>query len=157
MIRERTDDAGRRRVRQALLGVQFESERPTPAERAARLGHQAAAVWLTARTEVAKLVERRLFDRGCMAHLLTDDVGSDVLPDVASIVVSSGLIAVCSIASAAEEDLERAVDLIGADRLVVIEPESLPVDDQQAAEEVCGILASRGVLEAGPFGYGEGI
>ncbi|MCX6623543.1 MAG: sulfate adenylyltransferase subunit CysN [Acidobacteria bacterium] len=157
MIRERTDDAGRRRARQALLGIQLEAARPTPAERAARLGHQSAAVWLTARTEVAQLVERRLFDRGCMVHLLTDDVGSELLPEVASIVVSSGLIAVCSSASAAAEDLERAEALIGADRLVVIEPESLPANDQQAADAVCRILANRGVFQGGPFGYGEGI
>jgi len=155
MIRERVGDAGHQRIRQALMGIQFKTERPTPAERAARLGHHAAAVWLTARPEVAKLVERRLFDLHCMAHLLSDDVDSDVLPEVASIVVSSGLIAICSIASGMREELERARELIGYDRLVVIEPESLPVDDQQAAEAVCDILASRGLLDAGPLGFGR--
>jgi hypothetical protein len=33
----------------------------------------------------------------------------------------------------------------------------LPADDQQAAEAVCRILAGRGILNAGPYGDGDGI
>ena len=51
-----------------------------PAERWERAGHRPVTIWLTARTEVAYLLERELFDRGCLVHVLADDVESHLLP-----------------------------------------------------------------------------
>ena len=82
-----------------LAGVEFERSRLTAAERWERAGHQPVTIWLTARTEVAYLLERELFDRGCMVHVLADDVESHLLPELAKMSSAAGLITICTIAS----------------------------------------------------------
>ena len=69
MIAER-DSRGRALAQAVLQGVEFERSRLTPAERWERTGHRPVTIWLTARLDLAYLLERELFDRGCMVHVL---------------------------------------------------------------------------------------
>jgi sulfate adenylyltransferase subunit 1 len=92
-------------------------DRVTPAERMARYGHSAAVVSLGPRTQLAWLLERKLFDRGC-AVMIADDA----VPDISD----SGLLVL--LVSAKEPDWP------------------LPEDDSQAANQIIATLEDAGVL-----------
>jgi sulfate adenylyltransferase large subunit len=157
MLLERAAEVGGER-RTALSGVEFEHSRVTPGERFARFGHHAATVWLIARRDVAYLVERMLFDRGCSVHVLADEFESHLLPELARMSAAAGLITICSVASAQPEDRERARDLAGAEHFVAFSPEELPVRDEEAAVRICRVLEDRGLLTIVGAGLsGEGI
>jgi sulfate adenylyltransferase large subunit len=141
-----------------LAGVDIERSRLTPAERFVRLGHHPLTIWMTARIEVAYMLERELFDRGCFVHVLADDVESHALPDLARMSAAAGLITICSIAGADEEDRDRAREMVGAERFVEIDPASLPPDDAAAARFICQLLEQRGLIPPDQRGLeGEGI
>jgi hypothetical protein len=141
-----------------LLGVEFEKSRLTAAERAARFGHHPATIWLTSRLEVAYLVERELFDRGCLVHVLADDVDSHLLPGLAKMSSAAGLITICSIASTEPEERESARALVGPDRFLDVDPQTLSPRDHEAAGQVCQLLEERGFIRKDDRGTsGDGI
>jgi sulfate adenylyltransferase large subunit len=143
--------------RPALGGIDVDTSRVTPGERLARFGHRPAAVWLTARKEVAYGAERLLFDRGCMVHVLADDTESDLMPELARAATAAGLIVLCSAASGDPESRDRTRQLTGAGEFVEIEPEGLAPDDELAARQVVRAIEQRGVLPAALLDSGEGI
>jgi sulfate adenylyltransferase large subunit len=157
MLLERAPDE-RRTGRSALSGVEFEQSRVTPGERYGRSGHYPVTVWLTARRDLAYLVERMLFDRGCLVHVLADDFESHLLPELARMSAAAGLITICSIASAQAGDREAARDTVGVDHFVAFEPEDLSAHDEEAAARICRVLEDRGFLGTIGAGLsGEGI
>jgi sulfate adenylyltransferase large subunit len=130
----------------------------TNAERFARAGHYPATVWLTARRELAFLLERRLFDLGCQVHVLADDRESHLLPELARVLNNAGLIAICSIASPDSAERDRADRLSDANRFLEVPPQQLPVRDEDAAEVIMKRLEDLGVLRRKErFERGEGI
>jgi selenocysteine-specific translation elongation factor len=103
--------------------------RVTPAERMARYGHSSATVSLGQRTQLAWLLERRLFDRGC-AVMIADETSVDVS--------DSGLLVLLVSGKAPDWDL--------------------PVDDAAAANQIIATLEDAGVLlPAERLTGGEGI
>lgn len=157
MILDRTPSP-QRDSKAALLGVEFDKGRVSGAERAIRFGHQPATVWLTSRLEVAYLVERELFDRGYLIHVLADDVDSQLLPGLAKMSGAAGLISICSIASTEPEERERARALVGADQFLDIDPQTLSLNDGEAADQVCRLLEARGFVRRDYRGTsGDGI
>jgi hypothetical protein len=103
--------------------------RVTPAERMARYGHSSATVSLGQRTQLAWLLERRLFDRGC-AVMLSDETSGDVS--------DSGLLVLLVSGKAPDWDL--------------------PEDDAAAADQIIATLEDAGVLlPAERLTGGEGI
>jgi sulfate adenylyltransferase large subunit len=142
----------------ALAGVEFERSRLTPAERFARAGHYPVTVWLTARLDLAYLLERMLFDRGCWVHVLADDVDAHLLPELARMSAGAGLITIASSAASAAADVERARELVGPEGFVTFAPDELPASDFQAAERICAELERRGFIRSDSTGVGgEGI
>jgi sulfate adenylyltransferase large subunit len=137
--------------------LQFDPGRLTPAERYSRSGHLPATVWLTARADLAWLVERRLFDRGCQVLALADDTESNVMPELARILNKAGLIAICSIASDEPAERARARTLLGESQFLEFAPEALPAADDEAAQVILRRLEERGILRKEDFDAGEGI
>ncbi len=130
----------------------------TPAERYARAGHYPATVWLTARQDLAVLLERKLFDLGCQVHVLADDRESHLLPELARVLNSAGLIAICSIAAPDPVEADRAAALAGDNRFLLIDAQTLPVRDEEASEVIMKQLEDRNVLRRKErFEIGEGI
>jgi hypothetical protein len=130
----------------------------TPAERYKRAGHYPATVWLTARQDLAGMLERKLFDLGCSVHVLADDRESHLLPELARVLNSAGLIAICSIASPDVAEAKRAQELAGDTRFLLVDPQQLPVRDEEASEVLMKMLEDRGVLRRKErFEVGEGI
>jgi sulfate adenylyltransferase subunit 1 (EFTu-like GTPase family) len=104
-------------------------ERVTPVEKITRYGHSGATVSLGPRTQLAWLLERRLFDRGC-AVAVTENA-SDALEKAGLLVL---------LVSSQAPDWE------------------LPPDDPQAADEIIAMLEDSGVLLAREsLTGGEGI
>ena len=158
MILERHhSEAAANVAKTALLQVDSGAVKVTPAERIARLGHQPATIWLTARIDLASLLERRLFDRGCLAQVLADRVESGILPELAEVLHRAGAIAICSAGAGMAGERDRAKSYVGEHRFLEFEPEALPARDEAAADRVIRALEERAIIRPAEFGAGEGI
>jgi bifunctional enzyme CysN/CysC len=94
--------------------------RVTPRERARRLGHQPATVWLTGgtqedRTAVAYALEKRLFEAGVCCCVLQEP--SSKAADAAAMLNQAGLVAICA-GACAPMDLDAAARRIGPARFI---------------------------------------
>jgi hypothetical protein len=135
--------------------VEFGASRVTPAERYIRAGHRPVAIWLRGAEELAYVLERRLFDRGCLVQVLPGYGQAEI----AAASVEAGLISICvplEEHSTAREAVKRAV---GSDRFLAVSAADLPVDSEQAADKICSTLEDRGYIRrlAKPFTGGAGI
>ncbi len=98
------------------------------AERLGRYGHTGAIVAVGARAGLADLLERKLFNRGCL------------------------------VAQAGSEEVARVLESAGMIAILATTPEvALAVDDVEAVEQVVLLLEEDGVLLAGDLAGGEGI
>jgi sulfate adenylyltransferase large subunit len=128
MIHGANDAAARRRQ-----PAEFRPEPVTSAERAARHGHRGALIPMAGRPGAADLLERLLFEHGCLVLRLRR-AGGDVQQ-----LVEQGLLLVAD-----------APELGAA-------PPDLPDGDEEAARHMMKSLESRGVLFGAGFEQGEGI
>jgi sulfate adenylyltransferase large subunit len=158
MIQEpRREPAADRAARAALLELEFQASRLTQAERYARAGHRPATIWLTARQDLAYLLERRLFQRGCQVHVIAEEVESRILPEIASLLGAVGLIAIFSGSNLDAAECERARERVGSERFFHFDPENLATSDEGAAEQILAALEDRDVLPRSRFTEQEGI
>ena len=114
--------------------------RVTPAERHARIGHRAAAVWVTGGMQVADRLERVLFDAGAMVLVLDAAREGDLLPRLAETALAAGLIVICAAAPGATAPPAKLRELAGADCFL---------EYSGGSEEAAGLLieiAQRGIL-----------
>jgi sulfate adenylyltransferase large subunit len=146
-------------VKSTLLdGLTFENSRVSPPERSDRNGHHPATVWLTGSQDLAFVVERKLFDRGCLVNVLADQNDSSILAELARICNAAGLITICAGAPRDSAELERARDLVGAELFVDVDAAGLSENLDQAGEEICRLLEKRGMIAGGQdFAEGGGI
>jgi sulfate adenylyltransferase large subunit len=141
-----------------FTGESDSGTRLTNAELFFRAGHYPATLWLTARRELAFLLQRELFDLGCHVHVLADDRDSHLLPELARVLNNAGLIAICSIASPDPAECERARQVTAPNRFLEIAPNELPSKDPDAKEVLMKRLENAGVLRRKErFEGGEGI
>jgi bifunctional enzyme CysN/CysC len=112
-------------------------------DRSARLGHQAATVWLTGLTgsgksTIAYALERRLFDEGHASHVLdggnlrlgvSKDLGFDAderaenirrAAEIARMFNQAGLISICALLSPYAGERERAKQIVGGDQFIEV-------------------------------------
>jgi hypothetical protein len=90
-------------------------------------------------------------------HVVAEDVESHILPELVVLLRAAGLITIVSAASPEAAEFERARLLVGPERFMAFDPQSLPSSDQQAAEHICAELEERGVLPRTTFREGEGV
>jgi sulfate adenylyltransferase large subunit len=159
MIQEPAGDNGvERAARSALRELQPQASRLTPAERYVRAGHYPATIWLTARQDLAYLLERRLFHLGCQVHAMAEDVESRILPELAALLNAAGLITIFSVSRPDLKERERARKQVGPNRFFDFEPQSLATSDEEAAEQIRAALEKNGILPGrGGFPVAEGI
>jgi sulfate adenylyltransferase large subunit len=116
----------RERVRRGSIEAQ--TGKVTAAERMGRYGNAGAIVGVGPRAAVAELLERKLFDRGCL------------------------------VAIAESEEAARILEAAGVIAILASQPEmTLPEDDKDAVQQVVALLEEDGVLLAGDVAEGEGI
>jgi sulfate adenylyltransferase large subunit len=158
ILERRHPEAAASIAKTALQEMEGGAANVTPAERIARLGHQPATIWLTARMDLANLLERKLFDRGCLVQVLADRVESGILPELAEVLHRAGAIAICSAGAEMAEERARAKAYVGENRFLEFDPEALPAGDEAAADRVIRALEGRAIVRpAAEFGSGEGI
>jgi sulfate adenylyltransferase large subunit len=172
MITRATEVAARWSAASALQQIEFSATRISPAERRARFGHFPAVVWLVGRLELAYALECRLFQGGCVTHVITSQAADPIrssrsavlgartriLPETAAVLCGAGLIVICSAPSSDRDAVERARSLVGGDRFLLVDPAELEADDAAAARRVLRALEARGILgERDEFVLGEGI
>jgi sulfate adenylyltransferase large subunit len=158
MIQEPIREPAADRAAQAALSeLNFEAGRLTPAERYARAGHYPATIWLTARQDLTYLIERKLFERGCLVHVIAEDTESHILPEVAALLNAAGLISIVSGSTLEAAERERARTRVGSERFFDFDPSALAPSDERAAEQILAVLEERGVLPQSRFDEGEGI
>jgi sulfate adenylyltransferase large subunit len=116
----------RERVRRGSLDEK--TGKVTAAERMGRYGNAGAIMGVGPRPALAELLERKLFDRGCL------------------------------VAQAEAEEAARVLQSAGVIAILASEPEiALPVDNTQAVAQVIALLEEDGILLAGDVAEGEGI
>jgi len=146
-----------------------------PARRRERLGHGPAAIWLTGgsdedRSELARDLERRLFDAGCLCAAVGGDriaprgTGADATrwtAEMARLLTDAGLVAICAAPSPADEDPATAADVLADTVFLTVSLSSgAPADakpdatvtsgetsTETLAERVLALLRRRGVLD----------
>lgn len=133
-ITNETVGAGMIRGRAA---AESESRHVTAAERYARTGHRGVVISVAGDEELAYILERKLFDRGCLVTIAAQEEEAKTLE-------SAGVIAIC---------------LAPCREGFVIDPATLSENSEEAAEQICRKLETRSVIgnRAGPFAGGEGI
>ena len=109
-------------------------------------------------TDRLDLQRGRNQQRGSQGNL-ADDQNPELLPELARISNAAGLITICSVAALDNAALERARELVGADRFVAVDAALLAKDPAKAAEEICRMLETRGFIpeDIGPLTGGAGI
>jgi sulfate adenylyltransferase large subunit len=140
--------------RELPAAAEFGTSRVTPAERYIRTGHRAVALWLVGAEDVAYALERKLFDRGCLVHVLAGpDASSAARPSI-----DAGLISICVLE---EDDIgarEQVKHAVGSDRFLAVSAAENR-DPEGAADEICRTLEDRGYIkrQPKPFTGGAGI
>ena len=129
----------------------------SPRERAQRLGHGAAAIWLTAPasdafTTLAFALERRLFDLGAVAGVLGvgGATGESAVLQGAQALVNTGAIAICLTEPSDPSARDEASAALGDAFLSFDGAELLGAASlDQAIAHVVGVLRTNGLLGAG--------
>ncbi|MEO8658190.1 MAG: sulfate adenylyltransferase subunit CysN [Bryobacteraceae bacterium] len=145
-ITNATLGAGMIREPETPLPLELETGRLTGAERYSRNGHSPAVIWMTARRELAYLLERKLFQRGCQVHVLADQEETHLLPELARISMAAGLITICSPASSATEDCARARQFAEGHSFLELQHRDIAAEDEVAAVQILEMLEARHIL-----------
>ena len=124
-------------------GIEF--NRVSAAERSQRVGHAPALVWLNGGANLAYAVERELFSRGYLTHVIAAQSEGSVLLEVAQNTLAAGLVTICSADFLYEVERERAQSLIEGERFVEIDVSRFD-EPGDVAQEVARILIARGIL-----------
>ena len=111
----------------------YSAGRVTPSERHARTGHLAAAVWVPQGAEAAIRLERSLFDSGAMVLMLDAAREGDLLPRLAEIALSAGLIVLCAAPADSPAPPAQLREMAGPDRFLEFsgEPPALLAELEQ--------------------------
>jgi bifunctional enzyme CysN/CysC len=127
----RAADSGRQSLDEALKEIRAGSglapkTQVSPRERRERFGQGGATVWMTGlpgsgRWSLAYALERKLFDLGRTAHVVTPFAQTlDSMTSAAHACTSAGLITICAFPSYKREERARVRAAIGQDRFIEV-------------------------------------
>ena len=114
------------------------------ADRRKRVGHAAVLIWLNGGANLAYAVERELFGRGYLTHVIAAQTDGSVMLELAHNMTSAGLVTICAADFLYEVERERAAALIDATQFVDLDL-SLFGGPEEAAKAVAEKLAQRGI------------
>jgi sulfate adenylyltransferase large subunit len=114
------------------------------ADRQKRIGHAAVLVWLNGGANLAYAVERELFGRGYLTHVIAAQTDGSVMLELAHNMTSAGLVTICAADFLYEVERERAAALIDPTQFVDLDL-SLFGGPEEAAKAVAEKLAQRGI------------
>ena len=114
------------------------------ADRQKRVGHAAVLVWLNGGANLAYAVERELFGRGYLTHVIAAQTDGSVMLELAHNMTSAGLVTICAADFLYEVERERAAALIDSKQFVDLDA-SLFASPEEAAKAMAEKLAQRGI------------
>jgi sulfate adenylyltransferase large subunit len=114
------------------------------ADRRKRVGHAAILIWLNGGANLAYAVERELFGRGYLTHVIAAQTDGSVMLELAHNMTSAGLVTICAADFLYEVERERAAALIDPTQFVDLDL-SLFGGPEEAATAVAEKLAQRGI------------
>ena len=117
------------------------------ADREKRIGHRAALVWLNGGAALAYAVERELFHRGYLTHVIAAQTDGSVMLDLARNLIAAGLVTICAADFLYEVERERAGALMDAAQFVDLDASTFSTL-RSAAKAVAETLARRGIVPA---------
>ncbi len=135
------------RVAEAFAGredEEFEFSRVSAEERSRRVRHAPALVWLNGGANLAYTVERELFSRGYLTHVIAAQSEGSVLLEVARNTIAAGLVTICSASFLYEVERERAQALIEGNSFVDLDVSRFD-DPDDVAQEVVRTLMQSGI------------
>jgi len=137
---------------------EFASSRVTPAERHLRAGHRPVVVWLAGNLDLAYVLERKLFDRGCLVHVV-NEVDRRILGSVLETATDTGLISICAVDVEDESTRDEMKRGVGNDRFLAVNAARLPENMEDASDAICRTLEEKGYIRPlpKPFIGGAGI
>jgi hypothetical protein len=116
-------------------------------DRQNRIGHRAVLVWLNGGASLAYAVERELFNRGYLTHVIAAQTDGSVMLELAHNLTAAGLVTICAADFLYEVERERAGALMDAAQFVDLDA-SLFDTSEAAAKAVAEKLAGRGITPA---------
>ncbi len=121
-----------------------ESDLIPAADRQKRIGHRAVLVWLNGGATLAYAVERELFNRGYLTHVIAAQTDGSVMLELAHNLTSAGLVTICAADFLYEVERERAGALMDAAQFVDLDASQFDTPEA-AAKAVADKLSSRGI------------
>jgi sulfate adenylyltransferase large subunit len=98
--------------------AETESNLIPASEREKRVGHPPVLIWLNGGANLAYAVERELFARGYLTHVIAAQTDGGLMLEIASNMIAAGLVAICAADFLYEVERERAEALIDSARFV---------------------------------------
>ena len=150
-----TSRAGTESARTHAADAEPGTSRVMPAERYIRQGHRPLVLWLVGSEELAYALERNLFERGCLVHV----VAAEGFAETASALTDAGMISIAVARDEAGVAREAVKSAVGSDRFLAITETSLSADHERAADKICRTLEQKGYIrtQPEPFIGGAGI
>jgi sulfate adenylyltransferase large subunit len=125
----------------------IELKRVADSERQARVGHPPVLLWINGGADVAYSIERELFRRGYLTHVIAAQTDGSVLLELAQNLLSAGLVTICSADFLYEIERERAQALVDERRFIDVDSSRFDTADE-AAENLSRELVDRGIVPA---------
>ena len=122
-----------------------ELSRVSDAERQARMGHPAVLIWINGGAELAYAVERELFRRGFVTHVIVGQTDGRVLLELAQNLLAAGLVTICSVDVVYEVQRERVRSLIDPNQFIDFDASRFD-EPGRVATLITEKLAARGIV-----------
>ena len=121
-----------------------EANRIPAADRRKRVGHAPAFLWLNGGANLGYAVEKELFGRGYLTHVIAAQTNGSVLLSVAQNLVAAGLVTICAADFLYDVERERVQALIDPSQFIDLDGSAYSTLEEFAAA-VFGILLNRGI------------
>ncbi|WP_321475027.1 sulfate adenylyltransferase subunit CysN [uncultured Paludibaculum sp.] len=126
-----------------------EENRVPETDRQQRIGHPSALIWMNGGASIGFAVERELFQRGYLTHVIAAQTDGSVLLELAHNLTAAGLITICAADFLYEVERERAGALIDSDRFLDVDVTVFGTSDE-AAMAIAEKLTARGITPRKP-------
>jgi sulfate adenylyltransferase large subunit len=122
-----------------------EAKHISGAEREQRVGHAPVLIWLNGGVQLAFEIERELFNRGYLTHVIAAQSDGSIMLEIAQNLTAAGLLTICAADFLYEVERDRAKALIDPERFIDVNA-SLFSSLEESVTRISEILAERQII-----------
>jgi sulfate adenylyltransferase large subunit len=122
-----------------------EAKHISGAEREQRVGHAPVLIWLNGGLQLAFEIERELFNRGYLTHVVAAQSDGSIMLEIVQNVAAAGLLTICAADFLYEVERDRAKALIDPERFIDVNA-SLFSSLEESVARISEILAERQIF-----------